>query len=144
MKVVRRAAKHAVPNQHKSQKGWRTISGKKYYFKSSWEAIFGWYLEGLKRNAVIKEWEYEPKIFWFEQIKRGCRSYTPDFRVIRLDGTHYWVEVKGYMDQKSRTKIKRFEKYYPEEKLRVCEKEWFDEQKKQAKRLVDAISEKTL
>lgn len=75
------------------------------------------YLQTLMDKKLFRKWEYEPKIFYFEEIKRGTRSYTPDFKITHLDGTHHWVETKGYMDAKSKTKIKRFEKYYPSEKL---------------------------
>lgn len=37
----------------------------------------------------------------------------------------YWVEVKGYYDPRSITKIKRFKKYFPEEELRVVDKKFF-------------------
>lgn len=73
---------------------------------------------------MIKGWEYEPQTFWFEKIKRGTRSYLPDFKVYAEDG-HMWVEVKGYMDAKSKTKIKRFNKFYPDEKLIVIDKKWY-------------------
>jgi formylmethanofuran dehydrogenase subunit A len=49
----------------------------------------------------------------------------PDFLVTKTDGTTYWVEVKGYMDAKSLTKIKRFKKYYPLETLVVVDADWF-------------------
>lgn len=74
---------------------------------------------------MILQWEHEPKTFWFEGIRRGVCSYKPDFRVRRLDGTYYWIEVKGYMDAKSKTKIKRFGKYFPEETLIIIDKHWF-------------------
>ena len=32
-----------------------------------------------------------------------------------LADTKEWIEVKGYLDDKSKLKIKRFKKYYPEE-----------------------------
>ncbi len=108
-----------------SKKGWKEIDGKKYYFKSSWEYKYAKYLFILKKAGYVAEWFYEPQIFWFLNIKRGIRSYTPDFKVVLFDRSHYWIEVKGYMDSKSKTKIKRFEKYYPQEKLCVIEKEWF-------------------
>ena len=47
-----------------------------------------------------------------------------------LDGFQYWIEVKGYMDAKSATKIKRFRKYYPGELLEVVEKDWFEDKTK--------------
>jgi hypothetical protein len=40
-----------------------------------------------------------------------------------------WVEVKGYMDAKSNTKLKRFRKYYPSEPIRIVGKEWFTRKK---------------
>ncbi len=106
---------------------WRTIGGQRKYFRSRWEANFARYLEYLKANNHIRFWRYEPKIFWFEGIKRGTNNYLPDFKVTKLDGTHYWVEVKGYMDAKSKTKIKRMKKYFPDEELIVRGKKWFGE-----------------
>ena len=84
-------------------------------------------MQFLKERGIIADWLYEPKTFWFNEIKRGVRSYLPDFKVILPDGSHYWAEVKGYMDGKSKTKIKRFNKYYPKEELRVIDAKWFKE-----------------
>jgi len=83
-------------------------------------------LQLLKDQKHISEWEYEPHTFWFEEIKRGVRSYMPDFKVTRLDATYYWIEVKGYMDAKSHTKIRRLKKYYPNEQLMLIDKQWFE------------------
>jgi len=112
----------------KTRQGWRTINGQRYYFRSSWEVNYARYLEWLKENGVIAKWEYEPREFWFEGIRRGVVSYKPDFCVYRVNGTKYWIEVKGYMDAKSKTKIKRFAKYYPNEELHVVNKSWFKQQ----------------
>lgn len=104
---------------------WSEINDKKYYFRSKWEVQFAKYLDYLKRINQIFDWDYEPQTFWFEEIKRGVRSYKPDFKISRMDGTHYWAEVKGYMDSKSKTKIKRFKKYYPQEELQIIDRKWF-------------------
>lgn len=109
----------------KSTAAWRTIGGKRIYFRSQWEMNYARYLEFLKQKGLIIEWEHEPHTFWFEEIKRGVRSYMPDFKVYDPDGSHYWVEVKGWMDPKSVTKIKRLKKYYPNERLEVVGKKWF-------------------
>lgn len=93
---------------------WATIGGKRYYFRSQWEVDYAKYLDLLKQHGKIKEWEYEPETFWFETIKRGVRSYLPDFRVTETDGTVVLYEVKGYMDSRSKTKLKRMKKYYPD------------------------------
>lgn len=104
---------------------WRTVGEKTRFFRSRWEANYARYLEYLKTNGHIKDWQHEPQTFWFESIKRGVRSYLPDFKVYNLDETHYWVEVKGYMDDRSKTKISRFRKYYPNETLKLIDGSWF-------------------
>ena len=77
------------------------------YFRSSWEANLARYY-----NYVGVEWQFEPKTFIFEGIRKGSVSYTPDFYLPKEDK---WIEVKGWMDDKSKTKLNRFKKYYPEE-----------------------------
>jgi hypothetical protein len=74
--------------------------------RSNWEANFVRILKAYK----IK-FEFEPTVFSFP-IKRGVKGYTPDFY---LTNTDEWVEMKGYLDNKSKTKIKRFKRYYPKE-----------------------------
>lgn len=84
------------------------------YVRSSWEANWARYLNWLKEQGEIIEWEYEPETFWFEGIKRGNVSYTPDFRIKNLDGSIEYHEIKGYMDDRSRVKLQRMKKYHPE------------------------------
>lgn len=107
-----------------SEPAWAEIGGRKHYFRSKWERNYARWLQFQKEYLMIEEWEYEPKTFWFEQIKRGVRSYKPDFHVIQKTSNH-WIEVKGYKDSKSLTKIKRFQKYYPNEEIRIIDGEWF-------------------
>lgn len=89
------------------------------YVRSSWEANYARYLNWQKDKGIIKDWQYEPDIFWFEGIKKGTRHYTPDFKVFGGKGEFFYVEVKGWMDQKSRTKLKRMEKYHPDVDVRI-------------------------
>lgn len=105
--------------------GWREIGGKRKYFRSRWEANYARYLEFLKVQKQISEWEHEPEVFWFDGIKRGCVSYLPDFRVTELNGSFTYHEVKGWMDDRSKTKIKRMEIYHPEIKLLIIDAKWF-------------------
>lgn len=93
--------------------GWREIGGYKKYYRSRWEANYARFLQWLKETGKIKDWKHEPKTFWFEGIKRGCVSYLPDFWVEELDGADSFHEVKGWMDDRSKIKIKRMAKYYP-------------------------------
>ena len=93
----------------------------------AWEANVARYY-----NYLGIEWQFEPKTFIFENIKRGSVSYTPDFYLPKEDK---WVEVKGWMDGKSKTKLKRFKEQYPDEyaKLQlITEKEYKEIQRKLA------------
>lgn len=99
----------------------RTKSGRRddlggLYVRSAWEANYARYLSWLVERGEIASWEYEPRTFEFP-VKRGNRSYTPDFRVVLPAGIVEWHEVKGWMDDNSRVKLKRFAKHYPDETL---------------------------
>lgn len=98
------------------KRGYYDINGDTMYFRSKWEANYALYLDFLIDHKEIIKWEFEPDTFIFDAIKLGTRSYTPDFKVFTKHG-HEYHEVKGYMDSKSKTKLKRFAKYYPDEKL---------------------------
>ena len=106
---------------------WREIGGRRIYARSRWEANYARYLEWLKANGQIKEWEHEPETFWFVGIRRGCCSYLPDFRVTENNGTVGFHEVKGWFDARSKTKIKRMAKYHPTVSLRIIAAPWFKE-----------------
>ena len=101
--------------------GWREIGGKRNYYRSRMEANYARYLEWLRINKQILGWEHEPETFWFNGIKRGVVSYLPDFSVEEMNGTIVYHELKGYMDSKSKTKIKRMAKYHPDIKLIVID-----------------------
>jgi len=122
---------------------WATIGDKKIYFRSSWEYYYAIFLEKLKQEKKIIDYKHEPKCFWFEDIKRGVRSYLPDFCVIHNDGKEEWCEVKGYYDSKSKTKMKRMAKYYPQVKIRLVGADWFKENLKSCKALEPYVVKKT-
>ncbi len=129
------------------------------YFRSAWEANYARVLNLLVKQGEIQGWEYETKTFEFKKIERGTRFYTPDFKVItecpRCKGRGYfdssdknyalgepceycngtgsayeWHEVKGYMDAKSKTQLKRMAKYYPNEKIRIIDATFFKDAKR--------------
>lgn len=72
--------------------------------RSTWEANL---LRVL--NAYGIAWDFEPQTFYFP-VKRGNKSYIPD---IYLKNSCEWIEVKGYLDNDSKIKLKRFKKYNP-------------------------------
>jgi len=123
----------------RSMKGWITFDNpcRRHYMRSTWERNIARYFQWLKVNGQIREWYYEPKRFMFEAIQRGSNSYLPDFKIIEKDGRETWIEVKGYMAQKDRTKMKRFIKYYPGYKLTIIDSAAYKEIKKTCKSLIE-------
>ena len=103
------------------ERGWYNINGKNMFFRSCWEANYSIYLNFLVKQKQILKWEYESDVFVFEPIKFGTRSYKPDFKVFDLDGSITYHEVKGRLDARSKTKIKRMAKYYPNVKLIIID-----------------------
>lgn len=127
MKAMKtRVRKGITFNAHGSWKAaWVEVGGVRFYARSRWEANYARYLQFLKEKAQVVAWEHEPETFWFEAIKRGCRSYLPDFRVTLPGGVIEYHEVKGWMDSRSKTKIKRMEKYHPKVTLIVRDAKWY-------------------
>ena len=93
------------------------------YFRSASEANFARYLKFLKI-----EFQHEPRTFLFPGVRRGNVSYLPDFYLPKEDR---WVEVKGWFDPSSKTKLKRFKKYFPEQfaKLTIVVRDPWSESK---------------
>ncbi|UOF90815.1 hypothetical protein LSG31_00585 [Fodinisporobacter ferrooxydans] len=122
--AVKRARERPESIRSRAHSGFRDDIG--MYVRSRWEANVARYLNFLKDQKKIYKWEYEPDTFWFEKIKRGTRSYTPDFKIWDTeDSDSYYWEVKGYMDQKSRTKLDRMKKYFPNVRIElICKKEY--------------------
>lgn len=75
-------------------------------YRSGWEADFARIL-----TVYRIPFQFEPTTFQFP-IKKGTKSYTPDFY---LPTTDEYIEIKGWFDDKSRIKLKRWKIYYPEE-----------------------------
>ncbi len=126
------------------QSQWVTLGGKKSYYRSGWEALYARWLDWQQNNGWIDSWEHEPKTFWFDGIRRGTCSYKPDFLVRQSSESWHWVEVKGHMDSRSLTKIKRFRKYYPEEPLRVIDAKWFRENERKLNTFIGTNGKKTI
>lgn len=115
---------------------WCEIGGKRFYARSNWEANYGCYLQFLKERGLISEWSHEPRTYWFSGIKRGVVSYLPDFEVVEPSGEAVLHEVKGHMDSRSRTKLKRMRKYYPEIRIVLIDRVQYASIKKQLARLI--------
>jgi len=106
-----------------ASRGWRVIGGVRRYFINRMEADYFRYLSWLKGKGLIREFEHQPKRefdFMKFGVRRGPSSfYRADFRVEQVKAGEYYVEVKGYMDPKSKTKLKRMSKYYSDVRVDV-------------------------
>jgi len=118
----------AAPNVERGswKAGWREIGGYRKFYRSRWEANYARYLQWLKERGEIQDWKHEPETFWFEAIKRGVRSYLPDFRVWENNGETPLHEVKGWMDDRSKTVLKRMAKYHPDQRIIVIREQAYN------------------
>lgn len=106
-----------------------TRSGKRYgkYYRSSWEYNFSLILDEWQRRGEIFSWDYERVEFWFP-VKRGTRSYKPDFRVFSEEGGGaLFYEIKGFLDKKSATALDRMARYHPEVKVLIVGKKEYNQ-----------------
>jgi hypothetical protein len=117
--------------------GWREIGSCRKYYRSRWEANYARYLQWLFNKGEILDWEHEPETFWFDAIKRGVRSYLPDFRVWENDGTSKLHEVKGWMDARSHTTLKRMAKYHPGEAIVLIKEKDYRAIERSVSRLIE-------
>lgn len=88
----------------------KTVSRKKYqyaatYFASKAERDFAYNMDKEKIH-----WFYEPEKFdWYPPP----RKYTPDFKIMRKDRSHFFVEYKGYLRPDDKVKMKAFKAQHP-------------------------------
>lgn len=121
------------PERHsRCKSGWYEHDGKLLFMRSSWELNYARYLDFLITHQEINKWEYEVDVFWFDKIKRGVRSYKPDFKVYGKDGLIVYHEVKGWDDAKSQTKAKRMALYYPDIVIKMIREKEYNQIKKLA------------
>lgn len=118
-------------------KGGRRADLGNRYFRSAWEANYARYLSWLVAHKQIRSWDYEVKTYEFKAIKRGTREYRPDFRVENLNGRIEFHEVKGMMDAKSATKLRRMAKYYPHVKIVLIDRAYYDDIKRKLGRMIE-------
>ena len=117
-RMMKMIAEQPESNPYSSCSGGKRADLGEIYFRSSWEANYARYLNFLVKQKQILKWEFEPDTFIFHEVKRGIRSYKPDFKIWENEASEpYFVEVKGWMDNVSKTKLKYMAKYYPHIKI---------------------------
>jgi hypothetical protein len=137
--VITRVNNNTPPRQRVEcswKSGWREIGPQRIYARSRWEANIARVLEFRRMTGDIQSWEHEPMTFWFEKIKRGVRSYKPDFRVVEQGKEPYFIEVKGWMDARSRVTLKRMKKYHPSIQIELIDSKRYAVIKKQMQNIV--------
>ncbi len=113
-----------VYGSRQAKGGYRSDIG--LYVRSSWEANFARYLNYMKDEGNVYRWRYEPEVFIFHRVKKGTRAYVPDFKVWDYEGARpNYYEIKGYMDAKSKIKLKRMSLYYPEIDIEIIDSETY-------------------
>ena len=97
---------------------WRGRAGKKPRKPgepNSLERAWGEVLEARKAANEILDYTYEPealRIAWKTETARGS-TYCPDFRVVMPDGEIRFHEVKGFMRDDAKLKIKLASNLHP-------------------------------
>lgn len=129
--ISKAASSRTASNHHTRAKGGRRSDIGDIWFRSSWEANYARYLNLMIELGLVDKWEFEPETFWFEKIKRGVRSYLPDFKVnYKNSETAIYVEVKGWVQDKDKTKWKRMKKYHPHITLEIVGQKEYEEIKR--------------
>lgn len=105
-------------------RGTAIIGGKEINYRSGWEYNYCLYLQWLKEQKQIKDWEHEPQRYHFIDTKVNPpraygNGYLPDFKVIRNNGTFYLVEIKG--QKQGKMKLKRMKRWYPDIEIELVE-----------------------
>ena len=103
------------------------VGGKTCHFRSQLEYKWAQYLQFLKDNDKVIDWEFEPKTFDFQGkgYVKGPFMYLPDFKVVECHGcslckpTIIWQECKGYHDGDTNSKLRRMAQCYPDETMEL-------------------------
>ena len=103
------------------------------FFRSSWEANYARYLNYLVNSNQIYKWEFEPDTFIFHGETRGAITYLPDFKIYTLNGNIEYHEIKGWMDAKSKSKLKKMAAFYPNIELKLIDSKLYYKLEKEFK-----------
>ncbi len=99
-----------MSNKYGAQRVSREVGGKLCHFRSKLEYRYCVYLQLLKEQGEIKDWEYEPQdmAIEFQHGRRGnTRGYLPDFAVL-IDDVWEIHECKGMFNPIDYTKLKKY------------------------------------
>jgi len=126
-----------MPTEFKRETVW--FNDQCYTFRSGWEQNYAYYLEWLKKQGQIKDWEYEPERYYFittegNRQRAFGNGYLPDFRVTNLDGTTYLIEIKGR--SQGMMKLRRMKRFYPDIKIELVDAKAYNELKRKVGKML--------
>ncbi len=89
------------------------IGGRSCRFRSKGEHNLAVYLQFLKEQEQIHEWEFETPVcqFYFKYEVRGVKEWLIDFAVTMPGGEFVFWEYKGWLQGRDVTKFRRFAEY---------------------------------
>lgn len=104
---------------HNNEHDYTQPNGKAIKLRSDEEYRWARYLDLLVRSAHIKDWQYEAETFEFEERYCKREHYTPDFRIVNMDGSVEYHEVKAGFRQWQPVvrKFRRFKADFPRERI---------------------------
>ncbi len=115
--------------------------GRSYTFRSGWEENYAFYLDWLRSQNQIHNWEYEPLPRYEFIVTEGnyqralSLGYLPDFKVTNNDGSFYLVEVKG--KPQGMRKLQRMKRFYPKIKIELVDAKAYRILKKKIGRMLN-------
>jgi hypothetical protein len=108
-----------LSKEYNNQRVTDTIGGQTCHFRSKLEHKWAKYLQFLKQNGHILDWQYESHRFIFKNVETAPVGYTPDFLVFQKDGTAVWQECKGHLEGRDATKFQRMAEQYPQDEIEL-------------------------
>lgn len=104
-----------------------SFGDREYRFRSSWEKNLAFYFEYLKVNKIIYDWYYENDIFRFPKNEYGIISYKPDFLIYKNEEDKKYIELKGWLDEKSLKRLELMTRFYPSVDIELYDEKKYNE-----------------
>ena len=115
--IIARMGGGRVVRVMRNQQVTECIGGKTCHFRSKLERNWAVYLELLKQQNEILDWNHETITLIFPNEIKGVKQWLVDFTVEENDGSLYYQETKGLLEGPDVTRFIRASKYYPNARI---------------------------
>jgi hypothetical protein len=115
-----------------------SVGMREFTFRSKLEYHYAVYLELLKSNGHIQQWEYEPEDMSIEfqhGPRNNTRKYLPDFAVLANDDEWEVHETKGYFPPIDATKLRKYADMHDNRIILIFGGKVYGAQKRRVERL---------